>query len=270
MHIGRFASADGTTWFWGLVDLSADTARRIVGPLHEWAAQAAAEQTPPLTGADLPLATLRLLAPLAPGARVLGVGANYRAHLARFGVEPPKHPAAFIKPDSAIVDPGGEISYPATTSQLDYEVELVVIPTGRAGEPVLGYTIGNDVSARDAKNLGGLDLFGMKALDATSPVGPWISTPAELGAGRQPEVELSLRVNGELRQRDNTGQMIWSVEEVLRYLDDRVALRSGDVVFTGTTAGVGLEDGRFLEPGDVVEAEIAGIGVLRNTVGKRS
>jgi 2-keto-4-pentenoate hydratase/2-oxohepta-3-ene-1,7-dioic acid hydratase in catechol pathway len=105
------------------------------------------------------------------------VGANYRAHLERLGVtESPPHPTAFMKPNSAIVGPDSEVRYPSTTEQLDYEVELVIALAGASSAPLLGYTIGNDVSARDAKGLAGLDLFGMKSLDATSPIGPWIVT----------------------------------------------------------------------------------------------
>jgi 2-keto-4-pentenoate hydratase/2-oxohepta-3-ene-1,7-dioic acid hydratase in catechol pathway len=109
----------------------------------------------------------------------------------------------------------------------------------------------------------------MKCLDGTSPVGPWMVTPGELGVTHQPQIDIKLRVNGEERQADNTRAMVWSVEDILAYVDARVELRCGDIVFTGTTCGVGLEDGRFLEPNDVVESEIEGIGVLRNTVGSR-
>ena len=271
MRIGRFADTHDT-WFWGLIDTDTQTVRAIAGELGSWALIAAAEdqQRLPLAGDQLPLTAFRPLEPVEPGARIFGVGANYRAHLERLGVtEPPEHPTAFMKPNSAIVAPGAEIRYPVTTSQLDYEVELVVVMSGGLSEPLLGFTIGNDVSARDAKGLGGLDLFSIKSLDATTPVGPWIVTPAELGTGRQPELDIALRVNGEERQRDNTRSMVWSIPDILSYVNERVQLRCGDVVFTGTTAGVGLEDGRFLQPGDVVEAEIAGIAVLRNTVGER-
>lgn len=271
MRIGRFAETNNS-WFWGLIDSDAETVQRIAGEIDSWAMIAAAEdhRRLPLTGDKEQVTQYRLLEPLDPRGRVFGVGANYRAHLERLGVtEPPPHPTAFMKPNSALVGPGTEIRYPPTTAQLDYEVELVVVMAGASSVPPLGYTIGNDVSARDAKGLGGLDLFSMKSLDATTPVGPWIVTPAELGAGRQPELDIALRVNGEERQRDNTRAMVWSIPELLDYVSERVQLRCGDVVFTGTTAGVGLEDGRFLEPGDIVEAEIAGIGVLRNTVGNR-
>lgn len=271
MKIGRFADAD-RSWFWGLIDSDAETVQPIGGDIDSWAAIAAAEDSRrlPLTGDKAPITGFRVLEPLDPRGRVFGVGANYRAHLQRLGVsEPPPHPTAFMKPNSAVIGPDRKIRYPATTAQLDYEVELVLVMAGPPSAPLLGFTIGNDVSARDAKGLGGLDLFSMKSLDATTPVGPWIVTPAELGDTSVPEVEIALRINGEERQRDNTRSMVWSIPEVIAYINERVELRCADVVFTGTTAGVGLEDGRFLEPGDTVEAEIEGIGVLRNTVSAR-
>ncbi|CDO31205.1 fumarylacetoacetate hydrolase family protein [Mycolicibacterium porcinum] len=268
MRIGRFADSTGAG-FWALIDPAGEKLHRIDGDISEWAAAAAAEDTeglrlqdPENTGA------LTQLPPVDPGARVFGVGANYLAHLQKLGVtEPPEHPTAFLKPNSALALPGGTIRYPPTTNQLDYEIELVVVLGGSSTDPLLGFTIGNDVSARDAKGLGGLDLFSMKCLDGTCPVGPWIVTPTELGDAGQPSLDIRLRVNGEERQADNTRSMMFSVEEILAYVDERVQLRCGDVIFTGTTCGVGLEDGRFLQPGDVVEAEIEGIGTLRNTVG---
>lgn len=270
MRIGRFADSTGIE-FWGLIDPAGDTVRPIDGDITEWAASAAAENPDGLRlQAPQPIAGLRLLPPVDPGARVFGVGANYLAHLQKLGVtEPPEHPTAFLKPNSALAAPDGVIRYPPTTEQLDYEIELVVVLGGAAADPLLGFTIGNDVSARDAKGLGGLDLFSMKCLDGTCPVGPWIVTPAELGGDRRPELDINLRVNGEQRQADNTRSMVFSVEEILAYVDERVELRCGDIIFTGTTCGVGLEDGRFLQPGDVVEAEIEAIGTLRNTVGER-
>jgi 2-keto-4-pentenoate hydratase/2-oxohepta-3-ene-1,7-dioic acid hydratase in catechol pathway len=274
MRIGRF-TRPGDEHFWGAINMSAGTARRLAGPLREWAADAAAERVAslPLAGPDLALEELRTLPPLEPGARVLACGANYKSHLARLGAEPPGQPVAFIKPDSALVGHEAEISYPRTTEKLDFEIELVAVLAGSpsdAGPTLLGFTVGNDVSARDAMSpFGGPDMYGMKSLDATTPLGPWVATPAELNGGTVPQVGIELRVNGERRQHDHTSQMIFSVDELLHYLDARTRLRCGDVVFTGTTAGVGLEDGRFLQPGDFVEAEIDGIGVLRNTVGPR-
>lgn len=225
----------------------------------------------------LPLAELQLCPPVNPGARVFGVGLNYLSHLVRLGrKQAPPHTLAYIKPASALVPPGGEIQYPAVTNQLDYEVELVAVVARAFGdEPqasacLLGYTVGNDISARDAgKQLGSLDLFTQKALDSTAPIGPWITTLDEFGGPGQPCVTLSLRINGEERQHDTTDQMIFPVDELLNYVDARIALRPGDLVFTGSTCGVGLEDGRFLQPGDVIEAQIERIGVLRNRIGAK-
>jgi len=271
VRIARLAGEDDK-WFWGVLNGDAQTVRRLVGPMGSWSAWAATDdyRRLPLSGSEEPVSRFRLLAPLDPAARVFGVGGNYRAHLERAGISvPPAHPVAFMKPNSAIIAPLDEIRYPPTTEELDYEVELVVVMSGSPAAPVLGFTIGNDVSARDATGLGGLDLFSMKCLDGTTPLGPWIVTPAELGAAVQPHVDITLLVNGELRQQDNTAMMLWPVPELLNYINDRVVLRCGDAVFTGTTAGVGFEDGRFLQPGDLIEAAIEGIGVLRNTVGLR-
>jgi 2-keto-4-pentenoate hydratase/2-oxohepta-3-ene-1,7-dioic acid hydratase in catechol pathway len=180
----------------------------------------------------------------------------------------------FLKPYSALVADGGEIAHSHLTQQLDFEIELVAVfgaltvPFGDPLSAVLGYTVGNDVSARDTPSpLGGYDLFTMKALMGATPIGPWISTPDEVGGREQPDLEISLRVNGEGRQKDRTSNMLWSIAECIQYVLERMPLTAGDVVFTGTTDGVGMEDGRFLQPGDVVESEVSGIGVLRNTVG---
>jgi 2-keto-4-pentenoate hydratase/2-oxohepta-3-ene-1,7-dioic acid hydratase in catechol pathway len=109
----------------------------------------------------------------------------------------------------------------------------------------------------------------MKANDATTPVGPWITTVDELGAADGLDVTIRCRVNGELRQEDSTKQVLWSLPEILEFFRVRVSLAPGDVVFTGTTCGVGMEDGRYLQAGDVVETEVVGVGVLRNPVGVR-
>lgn len=271
---------DGVGWRgWVLVDAQAGTARRVRAPFAWWAPHAANGNTDALDAApdSLSWSSLRALAPVNPGARVFGVGLNYLAHLTRLGrKEAPPHTIAYIKPDSAIVDPDGEILYPAITAQLDYEVELVAVVAKALGDAalasscLLGYTVGNDISARDAgKRLGSLDLFTQKALDRTAPIGPWVATLDEVGGAGQPQLDISLSVNGDMRQGDNTRNMIFPVDELLNYVDARIALRPGDLVFTGSTCGVGLEDGRFLLPGDELEAVIGGIGVLRNRVGAR-
>jgi 2-keto-4-pentenoate hydratase/2-oxohepta-3-ene-1,7-dioic acid hydratase in catechol pathway len=140
-----------------------------------------------------------------------------------------------------------------------------------AERSILGYTVGNDVSARDQQFSGGvtgMDMFSAKALDATSGIGPWIVTRDEFG-DEHPDLDLSLTVDGETRQHDRTGSMVWGSGELLAYVDARMHLHCGDVMFTGTCAGVGHEDGRYLEPGQEVTVTIERIGSLSNVVGPR-
>ncbi|MFK9079530.1 fumarylacetoacetate hydrolase family protein [Pseudomonas neuropathica] len=261
--------------FWALLDAQTERLQRINAPFAQWAGLGAqlAPQALDLSGEWLPLSAARLLAPLEPGSRVFGVGLNYLSHLKRLGSDAPAHPLAYMKPESALIGAYDEIDYSPLTTQLDYEVELVAV-VGRplldephASDCLLGYTVGNDISARDAgKQIGRLDLLTQKAMDRATPVGPWIVTADELGVAGQPALEMRLCVNDELRQQDNTRQMIFSLDELLNYLDARINLRPGDLVFTGSSHGVGLESGRFLQPGDRVEAQIEGIGQLRNTI----
>jgi 2-keto-4-pentenoate hydratase/2-oxohepta-3-ene-1,7-dioic acid hydratase in catechol pathway len=109
-------------------------------------------------------------------------------------------------------------------------------------------------------------VFTQKALDRTAPIGPWITTLDEFGGPGQPQIDMVLRVNGEVRQRDNTGSMLFPIDEILNFVDARISVRTGDLIFTGSTAGVGLEDGRFLQPGDLLEGTIERIGLLSNRI----
>ncbi|GLK88710.1 fumarylacetoacetate hydrolase family protein [Pseudomonas turukhanskensis] len=273
MRIARVAV--GGDAYWALLEAETYRLRRIHAPFAAWAGLSPVEaiQAFELSNERVPLANARLLPPLEPGARVFGVGLNYLSHLQRLGSDAPAHPLAYMKPESALIGANDEISYPPLTGQLDYEVELVAV-VGRPllDEPkatacLLGYTVGNDISARDAgKQIGRLDLLTQKAMDRTTPVGPWIVTPDELRINGQPALNMRLSVNEDVRQQDNTRQMIFALDELLNYLDARISLRPGDLVFTGSSHGVGLETGRFLQPGDLVEAEITGVGRLRNTV----
>jgi 2-keto-4-pentenoate hydratase/2-oxohepta-3-ene-1,7-dioic acid hydratase in catechol pathway len=274
LKIGRVAS-DRVKPHWALIDLVAHTTRSIAENFETWAPEAAQGHIAPRYLADEPqsLDSLRLLVPLEADARVLAVGRNYAQHLLRLGAAVPRSPTAFVKPHAAIVGPDDEIAYPATTHELDYEIELVAVlaqpldPGITATTSFLGYTIRNDISARNASRPadGTSDLFSQKACDQTTPQGPWITTLGELGGAGQSALELRLSVNGEMRQHDSTTSMIFSLD---RCLDDRVKLRAGDIVFSGTTHGVGLESGRFFEIGDVIDAEISGISRLRNRIGK--
>jgi 2-keto-4-pentenoate hydratase/2-oxohepta-3-ene-1,7-dioic acid hydratase in catechol pathway len=278
VKLARFSRAGGDQR-WGLLDLEAEKVQSITGRVADWGPQLIASGFTqlPLDGATLSLGEVTVLAPVENDAKVLGTGMNYWSHLERLGrTERPASLTSFIKPRTAVVGPDEEIRNPALTDQLDYEVELLAV----MGAPVsplsvdavpalLGYTVGNDVSARDQRNELGPDLVSMKSLDATTPIGPWITTVDELGQPAGLDVTIRCRVNGEIRQEDTTLHMLWPVPEILEFFRVRISLAPGDVIFTGTTCGVGLEDGRFLASGDVLESEVEGVGTLRNTVGVR-
>jgi 2-keto-4-pentenoate hydratase/2-oxohepta-3-ene-1,7-dioic acid hydratase in catechol pathway len=278
MKVARIQDREGNRC-WAALDDDAKSFRRIGVPFAEWA-PILHERGPAAFGLASraeALSEVRLLAPVDEQARIFGVGLNYLSHLTRLGrTKPPAHTIGYIKPQSAIVGPGDTIAYPAVTSQLDFEIELVAVVARALGEEMqasaclLGYSIGNDISARDAgKKLGVLDVFTQKALDRTAPIGPWITTLDEFGGPGQPQVDMILRVNGEIRQQDNTRSMLFPIDEILNFVDARISLRTGDLIFTGSTAGVGLEDGRFLQPGDLVEGTIERIGLLSNRIDEK-
>lgn len=278
MKIARIEDWEGKR-SWAALDDAGHSLRRIMAPFDEWA-RAFHERGPDaldLASRVEALSEVRLLAPVDERARIFGVGLNYLTHLTRLGrTKPPPHTIGYIKPQSAIVGPGDKIAYPPVTSQLDFEIELVAVVARPLGEEaqasacLLGYTIGNDISARDAgKKLGVLDVFTQKALDRTAPIGPWITTLDEFGGAGQPQIDMVLLVNGEERQRDNTASMLFPIDEILNFVDARISLRTGDLLFTGSTAGVGLEDGRFLQPGDLLEGTIERIGTLSNRIDEK-
>jgi 2-keto-4-pentenoate hydratase/2-oxohepta-3-ene-1,7-dioic acid hydratase in catechol pathway len=277
MKIARCAGESSA--FWALVDTEQGEARPIAGALADWAPQVTDGDTGALhfDGPAVALASVRLLPPVESTARVIAAGATYAKHIAGLGLKMPSRPAAFYKGEWSLVGPTDDISYPAITEALDYEVELVVIVGKDVTDPadahrcILGYTAGNDVTARDwqfSESVTGMDMFSAKTLEHTSPIGPWIVTRDEFGDGH-PDLELELTVDGERRQHDRTTSMAWPVGEILAWVHDRVPQRCGDVLFTGTPAGVAHEDGRYLEPGQEVVARVERIGELRNVIGKR-
>ncbi|MDQ1697912.1 MAG: hypothetical protein QOJ03_3265 [Frankiaceae bacterium] len=277
MRIARYG--DGRTDFWAAVDPDSGRVQVIRGEIEDWGPRVSADGAGavPLTGEDRDAAGLRLLMPTRPGAKVVCLGATYAKHVEGLGREMTGQPAGFWKPFSALLDPEDTIVYPAITKALDYEVELtIVVGTERVDHTdpmrsVLGYTVGNDISLRDLQFAGsvtGMDMFSAKSADRSSGVGPWIVTRDEFGES-SPDLLLTLSVNGEERQKDRTSSMAWPIDFLLRWADERTTLSTGDIVMTGTPAGVAYEDGRYLEPGDVVEATIERIGTLRNTVGPR-
>lgn len=268
--------------FWAVVDPAADAARPIAGGAADWGpglVQGDGEAALTFVGPTLALSQLRLLAPCDVTNKVVIAGANYRKHLIEFGVAAPSQPIAFLKAYGALIGAADPIRYPPLTDELDYECELVVV-LGTSDidldDPlasVLGYTAGNDVSARDLQRSGpagiGMDLYAAKSQDGATPVGPWIVTPDEFPAG-SPTLRLSTTVNGEVRQDGTTADMTWNVPELIRFIHQRVSFTAGDLLFTGTPEGVGLATGRYLRPADVVEVTVEGIGTLRNVVGPKT
>jgi 2-keto-4-pentenoate hydratase/2-oxohepta-3-ene-1,7-dioic acid hydratase in catechol pathway len=227
------------------------------------------------------LEEVTLLAPIPrPAKNIFCVGKNYREHIVEacqaMGVPPefPSVPEFFSKPPTTVIGEGAGIRrHEANTSKLDYEIELAVVigktcrdvSVDRALENVFGYTIINDVTARDAQFAHG-QWFKGKSFDTFCPMGPWIVTADEFGdpASRT----LKLTVNGELRQNSTTADLLFSVQQVIASLSAALTLEPGDVIATGTPAGVafGMSPQRWLQIGDVIEAEIEGIGKLCNTV----
>src|SRR5690606_14603147 len=255
--------------------------RPISGGIGEWGpgvTRGEGEAALRFEGPARALSTLRLLAPCERTSKVVIAGANYSKHLVEFGVAAPAQPIAFLKAFGALIGANDPIRYPPLTEQLDYECELVVVIGSDEidlDDPlasVLGYTAGNDVSARDLQRSGpagiGMDLYAAKSQDRSTPVGPWIVTRDEFPAG-SPALRLSTTINGEVRQDGTTADMTWDVAELVRFVQPRVSFGAGDLLFTGTPEGVGQGSGRYLNPGDRVEVSIEGIGVLNNVVGAK-
>ncbi len=228
-----------------------------------------------------PLASAVLLAPIPrPRKNVFCVGRNYKAHIeegARARGVPvvwPTVPEFFSKPSTAVIGQGADIRLDtALTEQLDYEVELALvigktirdIPVSEALDAVFGYTVLNDVTARDLQKRHH-QWFKGKGLDTYCPIGPWVVTADAYGDPSGHRV--TLRVNGETRQDSSTSDLLFNVATIVSVLSQGLTLEPGDIVATGTPAGValGMTPQRWLVDGDVVEAEVEGIGILKNTV----
>jgi 2-keto-4-pentenoate hydratase/2-oxohepta-3-ene-1,7-dioic acid hydratase in catechol pathway len=209
-----------------------------------------------------PLASVRLLAPCLPG-KIVCVGRNYTDHAREHHVEVPEVPLLFLKPPSAVIGPGEEIVLPPQSEQVEYEAELAVIVGRRIRDAtadeamacVFGCTIANDVTARDLQNRDG-QWTRAKGFDTFCPIGPWIDTDVS-----PHDLRILCRVNGQIRQLGSTRDMVFSVPQLIAFISGIMTLEAGDVVLTGTPAGVGK-----IAAGDMVRVEIDGIGVLENPV----
>ncbi len=205
---------------------------------------------------------VQLLAPILPS-KIVAVGKNYAEHAEEFGGEVPEEPLLFLKPSTAVIGPGDAIRKPGGVKRLDHEAELAVVVKGlvrnadasAAADAILGYTCGNDVSARDYQATDG-QWTRAKGFDTFCPLGPWIETELDPGA-----LHIEARVNGEVRQSSSTKQLTFTPAFLVSYISAIMTLLPGDVIMTGTPAGVGP-----IEPGDTVEIEIESIGTLQNPV----
>ncbi|HJH62003.1 MAG TPA: fumarylacetoacetate hydrolase family protein [Firmicutes bacterium] len=213
-------------------------------------------------GAVFPLEDCALLPPCTP-TKIVCVGKNYAEHAREMGGEPPGFPVLFLKGINTLNRPEGTVRAPSFVRRLDYEGELALVIRRRAkdvraedaAQYILGYTCLNDITARDVQRQDGQWTRG-KSMDGFCPVGPWVSDEVDPGS-----LELETRLNGTVVQRGNTGQFLTSIPQMLAFITASMTLEPGDVVATGTPAGIGP-----MAPGDVVEVEVRGIGTLRNFI----
>ncbi|WP_405375732.1 MULTISPECIES: fumarylacetoacetate hydrolase family protein [unclassified Microbacterium] len=215
------------------------------------------------TGERIPVGEITLLAPSIPRSKIVCVGKNYRDHAAEMGGEAPSEPMLFFKPNTSVIGPNDAIVRPTQSTRTDYEGELAVVigriaknvPAERALDYVFGYTIANDVTARDLQASDG-QWARAKGFDTFCPLGPAIETEFDLDGGAR----VVTRVNGEVKQDGPISDMVHSVPDIIAYASAAFTLLPGDVILTGTPGGIGS----FTE-GDVIEVEISGLGILRNT-----
>ena len=211
----------------------------------------------------VPLADVKLLAPVIPRSKVVAIGKNYRDHAAEMGGEAPAEPLLFLKPNTSVIGPGDSIVIPKQSSQVDHEGELAIVigsiaknvAEADAASVIFGYTVANDVTARDLQKTDG-QWARAKGFDTFCPLGPAIETEFDPTS----DALLTTRRNGDVAQQAPISDIIFPLADVIAYASAAFTLLPGDVILTGTPAGVGP-----FVAGDVVEVEIAGLGILRNT-----
>ncbi len=260
MRIARFSGPDGSVSF-GVVDGvgpgGEDDGSGTITPVlgHPFGALEVA-------GPPVPLSGVRLLAPVLPS-KIVAVGKNYAAHAQEMGGEVPLEPMIFLKPSTAVIGPGDPITLPEQSERVEHEAELAVVigrlcsevPIRRVPEVVLGYTCANDVTARDLQATDG-QWGRAKGFDTFCPLGPWIETELDPTA-----VGVRCTVNGEVRQDGTTADLVRGVAELVAWISNVMTLLPGDVILTGTPAGVGP-----LVDGDSVSVSLSSIGTLTNRV----
>jgi 2-keto-4-pentenoate hydratase/2-oxohepta-3-ene-1,7-dioic acid hydratase in catechol pathway len=257
VRIARFAAPGGDVSFGVVEGPGEDPADLVVAAVagHPFAPFT-------FTGERFPLSQVRLLAPVLPS-KVVCIGKNYADHIAEMGLSTGEDPIVFLKPSTSVVGPGDPVVLPRNSSRVDHEAELAVVvgrlcrevPRERALEVVLGYTCGNDVTARDHQAADKQWTRG-KSHDTFCPLGPWIETDLDVS-----DVVVQARVDGELKQDGRTSQLIHDVPAVIEWVTAFMTLLPGDVILTGTPAGVGP-----ITAGQTVSVTVGGVGTLTNPV----
>jgi 2-keto-4-pentenoate hydratase/2-oxohepta-3-ene-1,7-dioic acid hydratase in catechol pathway len=228
-------------------------------------------------GMLLPLNSINLNPPVLRPGKILAVGLNYAAHAAEQNIKPPETPLIFSKNVTALIAPNQPIQLPYASDQVDYEAELAfvigkeakAVSAERAFDYIAGYTIINDVTARDLQARE-KQWVRAKGLDTFAPCGPWLVTQDEIGDPHALDIEL--RVNGELRQQSNTSDLIFKIPQLVEFISQDLTLRPGDMISTGTPSGVGvfMNPPVYLKDGDQIDITLAGVGELHNPVKGRA
>ena len=259
----------------GLVDLRKRLPPQVnsmIDLIEHWSALSSVLQAMARFRPDLSMERVTLRAPISRPGKIMCIGLNYADHAAETKMELPADQLWFTKAVTSIADPYGTIELPKVSSSLDYEVELVFVigkrcrhvTRAQAREVIFGYCIGNDISVRDWQFKTSQFTLG-KSFDTHAPIGPWIVTADAFDPHR---ADISCFVNGEERQRSNTRQFVFDCYAMVEHLSKAMTLEPGDIVFTGTPAGVGVghKPPRWLKAGDVVRSEIDGIGAIQSRV----
>jgi len=219
-----------------------------------------------LSDKQYPLSAVRLLSPVLPRSKVVGIGRNYAAHAAEMGSDVPAEPLMFMKPNTSVIGPGDPIFYPRQSSEVHFEGELAVVigricrdvPVEKAADVIWGYTVGNDVTARDLQR-SDVQFTRAKGFDSFCPLGPWVETELDVS-----DLRVQTFLNGDVKQDGRTKDMIFDVPALVAHVSAVMTLLPGDVILTGTPEGVGP-----MQVGDEVEVSISGIGNLTNQVKQR-
>jgi 2-keto-4-pentenoate hydratase/2-oxohepta-3-ene-1,7-dioic acid hydratase in catechol pathway len=262
MRIARFATGGDPQY--GIIELAEDNGQHpntvavLTGDPIAMPVQ--------LTGERIELDAVRLLAPVIPRSKIVAVGRNYAAHAAELGNDVPDTPLTFFKPNTSVIGPHEPIVYPTASREVSYEGELAIVigricrdvPPSRVPDVIFGYTVANDVTARDLQRTDG-QWSRAKGYDTFCPLGPWITTHQSVD--EVSDLRIRTTVDGELKQDGRTRDMVFGVPEIIAYITSFATLLPGDVILTGTPEGVDT-----ILPGQEVQIEVEGVGTLSNPV----